>query len=81
MTKPATSQEIAAALTRLRASAAQTREALRDLIHLGITSDLSVVYGDLSKADGLLNKLMTIDHRAVAVERKPIKRKPKAVAK
>ena len=64
-------------MTRLRAAAAQTREALRALAGLVNPFDLSVPYSDLSKTDGLLTKLATIDHRAVAIERKPLKRRTK----
>jgi len=75
--RPATDQELAAALTRLRVSAAQARTALRELAHLTSPFNLSMPYTDLAKADGILGKLAAIDHRQVAVERKPLKRRTK----
>ena len=64
-------------MTRLRAAAAQTRDALRELVYLVNAFDLSIDYGTLAKADSVLTGLMTIEHRAVAIEHKPLKRKPK----
>ena len=75
--KPATDQEIAAVLTRLRACAAQTREALRDLMHVVDSADLSLTFSKLATLDGQLGQLMQVDHRAVAIERKPLKRRTK----
>lgn len=56
-------QEIAAALTHVRAAAANTRDALRRLTRLGISNDLSVSYSKLAAADGALGELMTIGRK------------------